>query len=110
MAAGILAVLEDEGIEVERLRRGRPVIGMIQRLEPDAVVLDVTLPDIDGIQVSKFIRIDHPKLPIVLAAAHDRDQARLRGAVTDNRMAILRKPYEIEILVDLVRRLAAVSS
>lgn len=108
LAAGVLALLEDEGHEVERADRGRPVIGLIQRLNPDAIVLDVTLPDIDGIQVSKFIRLDYPDLPIVFATGHDRDQTRLRNAVTDNRMAILRKPYEIETLLNLLSRLRRV--
>lgn len=108
LAAGVMALLRDEGHEVVLIERGRQVMAMIRQFKPDAVVLDVTLPDIDGIQVSKFIRRDHARLPIVFATGHDRDHSRLSEAISDNKMSMLRKPYEIAALLGELSRLMRV--
>ena len=104
---GLVMALTDEGHEVFVSTEGRPAIGLVNHHRPDAVILDISLPDLDGIQVAKFIRMDHPLLPIVFASGHDRDRPRITEAI-DRKTAILRKPYEISALIDTVRRLMAV--
>ncbi|HUP44373.1 MAG TPA: response regulator, partial [Thermoanaerobaculia bacterium] len=65
---GLTMVLREEGHEVIVSREGRPALGLIAHHRPDAVILDISLPDIDGVQVAKFIRAAHPALPIVFAS------------------------------------------
>src|SRR5262249_28849052 len=48
---GLVAVLEAEGIEVDWIRTGNEVVPRLVRNIPDAVILDVGLPDIDGVAV-----------------------------------------------------------
>ena len=95
------------GHQVSVVGLGRQAIGMIQHQLPDAVILDVSLPDIDGVQVAEFIRRDHPDLPIVFASGHDGDQPRIIAAVKDPATAILRKPYATEALLETVAKLIA---
>jgi CheY-like chemotaxis protein len=102
---GLTLALAEEGHQVIVSTEGRPAIGLIAHHRPDAVILDISLPDMDGVQVARFIRQDHPLLPIVFASGHDRDQPRLMGATTDNKTAILRKPYEIATLLETIHRL-----
>lgn len=109
LAEGVAYVLRDYGHEVAVLSQGRQALGMVQHFKPDAVVLDISLPDIDGTQVAKFIRRDNPRLPIVFASGHDRDAARVDAAVGDRTTARLRKPYEIEELLQLIDRLRIAS-
>ena len=107
LAEGLSWALNDLGHEVSVVGLGRQAIGMIQHWRPDAVILDISLPDIDGVQVAEFIRRDHPDLPIVFASGHDRDQPRIIEAVKDRATAILRKPYATETLLETVAKLIA---
>lgn len=107
LAEGLSWALRDLGHQVVVAGLGRQAIGMIQHRRPDAVILDISLPDIDGIQVAEFIRRDHPDLPIVFASGHDRDQPRLAGVVRDRATASLRKPYATELLLETVAKLIA---
>lgn len=104
---GLIMALEDDGHEVIVSREGRPAIGIIQRDRPDAVILDISLPDIDGTQVAKFIRMEYPDLPIVFASGHDRDRPRITEAL-DTKTGILGKPYDIATLLDTIDRLQRV--
>ncbi|HEU4522491.1 MAG TPA: response regulator [Thermoanaerobaculia bacterium] len=104
LAEGVRMALEDEGHSVIVCSTGRPAVGLVINHKPDAVILDISLPDIDGVQVAKFIRIDHPKLPIIFASGHDRDQPRISESL-DRKTAILRKPYPIAALLETVHRL-----
>ena len=107
LAEGLSWALNDLGHQVSVVGLGRQAIGMIQHQLPDAVILDVSLPDIDGVQVAEFIRRDHPDLPIVFASGHDGDQPRIIAAVKDPATAILRKPYATEALLETVAKLIA---
>lgn len=107
LAEGLSWALSDLGHEVSVVALGRQAIGMIQHRLPDAVILDISLPDIDGVLVAEFIRRDHPDLPIVFASGHDGDQPRITAAVKDRATAILRKPYATETLLETVTALIA---
>lgn len=107
LADGLSWALTDLGHEVSVVALGRQAIGMIQHRLPDAVILDISLPDIDGVLVAEFIRRDHPDLPIVFASGHDGDQPRIIAAVKDSATAILRKPYATDTLLETVAKLMA---
>lgn len=107
LAEGLAWALRDLGHDVSLVGLGRQAIGMIQHRLPDAVILDISLPDIDGVLVAEFIRRDHPDLPIVFASGHDGDQPRIIAAVKDGATAILRKPYATETLLETVAKLIA---
>jgi DNA-binding response OmpR family regulator len=93
--------LSGAGIEPILASDGRTAIDRIQAERPDAVLLDVMLPGIDGWQVLEELhRLGNP-VPTVICSAkrHPEDMARARelGAV-----GYLVKPFDIERLVDAV--------
>ena len=45
---------------------GRSGVRKFHELKPDAVVLDLAMPDIDGIETAKLMSLDDPKVPIIL--------------------------------------------
>jgi len=45
---------------------GRSGVTKFHQLKPDVVVLDLAMPDMDGIQTAKLMALDDPKVPIVL--------------------------------------------
>jgi DNA-binding NarL/FixJ family response regulator len=68
--SGVLA--EDGRFEVVgRARNGRDAIALAERLEPDAVVMDIEMPVFDGVEATRRLAELSPGLPIVAISGHD---------------------------------------
>ena len=102
LSEGVMMLLREEGYEVLNAREGRPVIGMIARYAPDAVVLDMSLPDVDGCFIARAVREVWPELPIIFATGWDMDDT-IRKVLQLERTSFLQKPYEIATLVSILR-------
>ncbi|HEX2833950.1 MAG TPA: ATP-binding protein [Thermoanaerobaculia bacterium] len=106
VVAGLTALLTLEGIDVVFARNGAEAIPTIERTSPDAVLLDVGLPDVDGVTVYKQIRERWPTLPVIFATGHA-DLSRVSDLSAKPHVASLRKPFE---WADLVKALEVVLS
>jgi two-component system OmpR family response regulator len=82
------------GAEALRLSSASPM--------PDIVVLDVTLPDIDGFEICRRMRADHNDVPVLFLTARDAPADRLRG-LTIGGDDYLTKPFGVEELVARVK-------
>jgi len=102
VAAGITALLEAEGIEVRAVERGADAPDAAESFRPDAVILDLSLPDISGLDVYASLKMLLPDLPIVFSSGHA-DQAALEQQINSSSVAFLRKPYEVEALLDALQ-------
>jgi DNA-binding NarL/FixJ family response regulator len=68
-------LLATEGFEVVgEAEDGAGAIGRADELQPDLVILDVQLPDLDGFEVAKRLLAEHPDLSIVLVSSRDRSE------------------------------------
>src|SRR5712691_9908077 len=87
-----------------RLGRHRALASITEEGLPDAVVLDVNMPHLDGLELCRILRRAEPALPIVIVSAHDdlADLGRLAGA-----SAVLAKPSTPAELCGVLRRLLA---
>ena len=89
------------GIEPVLAGDGRTAIARIEAERPDAVLLDVLLPGIDGWQVLEELHAKKNATPVVMCSAkdniHDLQRARDLGAV-----AYLTKPFDIDRLVEVM--------
>ena len=76
------ALLEADGFAVYEAMTGPIGLGLIPAVAPRAVVLDVMMPGMDGIEVCRRISAEHPELPVViLTGRDDRDlEVRCRAA------------------------------
>ena len=106
LACGLSWLLRDIGFEVEVLAEGRPALGLIASRLPDIVLLDLTLPDIDGVVVAHGIRNLWPALPIIFTTGHGRDHPGLREALDEPNTILLEKPFAFG---ELLNALAAIS-
>jgi DNA-binding response OmpR family regulator len=104
VAAGLIWGLTHEGHEVHHSHSGRPAIGLVQHHAPDAVILDITLEDIDGIAVGRFVRERWPEIPIVFVTGHDEYEG-LMESLEHPRSACLQKPFSITNLEETILRL-----
>jgi two-component system alkaline phosphatase synthesis response regulator PhoP len=78
LASLVAAYLEQEGYRVVAVGTGAEALQAVEQQSVRLVVLDLNLPDMDGLDVCKQIRI-HSSLPIVMLTARDEEADRLAG-------------------------------
>lgn len=93
------------GFRVSSATRGDRAVEVAAGSMPDAIVLDVSMPGIDGYEVCRRLREDHgmSDVPVVMLTAYGRDEDKARAdafGVT----AYVTKPFDPEVLVATVRR------
>jgi two-component system, chemotaxis family, protein-glutamate methylesterase/glutaminase len=52
-------------------RNGAECVRLVERVDPDAVVMDIEMPEVDGVEATRAIHSDSPELPIVAISGHD---------------------------------------
>ena len=93
-----------EGYEVELAADGSEALYRLRTTAPDALVLDVLMPGIDGIEVCRRVRADGDRTPILVVTARDAVGDRVRGldAGADDYLV---KPFALEELFARLRAL-----
>jgi len=94
-----------EGFETTTTSRGDEALGAAQERPPDAIVLDLMLPGMDGHEIFRRLR-EQPELadlPVIFLSARSRDET--LGAIEDPRLRYLTKPFDTSELVSTVRAL-----
>jgi two-component system response regulator MprA len=96
--------LEFEGYQVPTAADGVEALASIERDPPDAVVLDVTMPRLDGLQVCRHLRAEGDKTPILVLTARHAVADRVAGldAGADDYLV---KPFALDELLARVRAL-----
>jgi signal transduction histidine kinase len=98
--AGWLTTL---GYRVAEAADGRAGLAELERLSPDALLVDYAMPGLTGTEVARAARQQRPDLPVVLATGYSSD-ASLGSLPT------LRKPFRIDELADILGRAIARSA
>jgi two-component system response regulator GlrR len=103
---GLRALLEAWGYEVEIARDGRAALERIPVVRPSAVITDVIMPRMTGLELLEAIRRDQSAVPVIVMTAHGTVEAR-RHAAAMGAVAYLPKPIDTTHLKSvLVRALA----
>jgi PAS domain S-box-containing protein len=107
VSAGLSTILEANGFAVRAVETAAAALEAVAADPPDAVVLDVGLPDMDGRSVYARIAELQPELPVVFSTGHT-DRAGLEELLMRPNVAYLRKPYEsaalLEVLAEVMHR------
>ena len=106
---GVCSILQqmDSGcvcIEAENWRAGKEMLKSGNA--PDLVLLDIKLPDINGIDALKLLRTSHPILPVVMLSASD-DPAIMRSALDVGALGFLPKSSTNEVIVKAIQLVLA---
>jgi two-component system OmpR family response regulator len=94
----LAAALKHHGFEVSTAPDGRTALDMIDTDRPDLVVLDVMMPDLDGFEVCRRLRISGDTTPVLFLTARDAVEDKVRG-LTLGADDYLQKPFSLEELV-----------
>jgi two-component system, OmpR family, response regulator QseB len=97
--------LADEGFRVQWLRRRTDALLSLQRWPVDVVLLDLGLPDGDGIELLTRIRREHGAPPVIVITARDALADRLKG-LDSGADDYLVKPFALAELLSRIRALA----
>jgi two-component system OmpR family response regulator len=98
----VATVLRYEGFEVRVADNGRAALKAVREQEPDLVILDIMLPDLDGFEVHKRLAADGFSIPVLYLTARDSTQDKVRG-LTAGADDYVTKPFSLEELVARVR-------
>lgn len=93
-----------EGWEVRTAPDGLTAVKVAREFRPDAAVLDIMLPDFDGLQLMKRIRADGNSTPVLFLTAKDALEDRIAG-LTAGGDDYVTKPFSLEEVVARVRGL-----
>lgn len=100
----VAMALRYEGWDVTTAHTGSTAVSAVRSHPPDVVVLDVMLPDFDGMEVLRRIRGIEPHLPVLFLTARDAVEDRVAG-LTVGGDDYVTKPFSLEELVARVRAL-----
>ena len=103
LAAGIAYNLTLEGYEARIAENGRGAIALITEWQPDLVLLDLMLPDVDGYRVLQSIREAGLRTPVIILSARAEEADKVRGFRLDADQYVT-KPFGI---LELLERVAA---
>ena len=101
--------LRYEGWNVKLAADGQRALSVIREFTPDVIVLDMMLPDIDGLEVLSRLRADGNQVPILFLTAKDSLEDRIAG-LTAGGDDYVTKPFSLEELVARLRGLIRRSS
>jgi two-component system OmpR family response regulator len=103
--AELLAMaLRYEGWDLQMAHTGSDAVAAARDFRPDAVVLDIMLPDFDGLEVLRRMRADGSDVPVLFLTAKDAVEDRIAG-LTAGGDDYVTKPFSLEEVVARLRGL-----
>jgi NarL family two-component system response regulator LiaR len=107
MSEGIRLVLDRDGLVVVGVARtGREAVNLANELEPDVVLLDIRMPDMDGIQALAAIKTSRPQTGVIMLTSYANPDYVAR-ALSLGAAGYLTKEYGPKRLANAVRAVAA---
>jgi len=102
-------VLSQEGHEVHTASTGGEALKRFEELKPELVVLDIIMPDMDGLMVLDFIRRIDAKIPVVMVTALT-SEGLARKVAGDPAVSFFQKGLGMDRLLEIVTRMLASGS
>ncbi len=102
----VRTILEGDGYEVVTTTEGKRALGLMLADPPDLLVLDLMMPEMDGFQVLKLMRMDRrtAAVPVVILSARSQAQDQI-GGLQLHASAYVCKPFSPKDLLAEVRNL-----
>lgn len=95
--------LQKSAMQTRSFQSAAELLVCLKHETPDVLITDIRMPNLNGLELLEKIKINHPKLPVIVMTAHsdlDSAVATFHGGAFD----YLPKPFDIVELVDLTRR------
>jgi two-component system nitrate/nitrite response regulator NarL len=71
----VLLLEQDDRFAVAgRASNGREAVDLVERVEPDAVVMDIEMPVLDGVEATRLLHERMPEVPVLAISGHDYEE------------------------------------
>ncbi len=101
--SSLRGVLNDEGLRVLEAGGGQEALALVRREHPELVLLDVWMPDIDGIELLRQLRSEPDRPQVVMISGHGNVETAVR-ATKLGAFDFIEKPFSIDALLQVVNR------
>jgi UDP-3-O-[3-hydroxymyristoyl] N-acetylglucosamine deacetylase len=101
--SSLRGILRDEGFRVVETGDAPAVVDIIARERPALVLLDVWMPEVDGIELLRRIKAEQPAVPVIMISGH----ANIQSAVAATRLGaadFIQKPFSVSGLLASIER------
>lgn len=95
--------MSKRNIEVTKAYSGKDALQALRKTDFDAVVLDLKMEDMDGIEVLKIFKKIVPDLPIIMLTGHGSEEA-ARDGIRLGASDYLTKPCDLEDLIEKIQK------
>ena len=95
--------MRQEGYQTEVAYRGRDGLNLIREESPSLTILDLRLPDMDGLEVLKEAKAINPKLPVIMLTAHGTIETAIE-AMKIGAADYITKPFDLEELKLVIKQ------
>jgi two-component system response regulator ResD len=108
VAGVVVSYLERAGFQVKHVTDGQAALDIVAAIPPDLIVLDLMLPEVDGLEVCRRVRVSHPDLPVIMLTALAEAEDRIAGLVVgaDDYVTKPFSPRELVLRIESVLRRA----
>lgn len=101
---GLRSLLLAQGHEIAgEAKNGREAVALARELKPDLILMDVSMPELDGIEATRLISAESPDVKVVMLTASE-EEAKLFEAIKSGAQGYLLKNLEAETFFDLLDR------
>ncbi|MCX8024057.1 MAG: response regulator transcription factor [Thermanaerothrix sp.] len=90
--------LERAGYKVHTVATAEDALSWLQINQPDLVLLDITLPEMDGLEAMRILRREFPSLPVILLTARRRELDEILGLELGADDYVT-KPFDVDVLI-----------
>ncbi len=97
------SILRTEGYNIDSAFNGRDAIGILQKAKYDLVITDLKMPEVDGIDLIRWLRSSKPETGIVVITGYP-SQDTIKDALNLGIIDYLPKPFTPQILIDVTTK------
>ena len=101
-------MLKEAGYEVCEANNGRDMLQKYELEKPDLVTLDITMPELDGLDALKLLREKNPKAKVIMCSAMGQESMVLE-AIRSGAYDFIVKPFEKSKVLGSVRKVLAMN-
>jgi UDP-3-O-acyl N-acetylglucosamine deacetylase len=96
-------VLADEGFDVMEAADGRGALDLLEESVPRLAIVDIWMPEVDGIELVRRMKQQAPELPIIVISGHGTIETAVR-VIRLGAFDFLEKPFQLDALLKVVNR------
>jgi CheY-like chemotaxis protein len=91
MRASMTVALKLDGRDIDVAENGIRAVGFIEKISYDLVITDYSMPEMDGLELSRIIVSKYPDIPVLMVTANEST----RDFIGDNKVFFFQKPFDV---------------